>query len=349
MPNIDIDSWLSSLGVDGYFTNLLSDVRYLSNFTGSNGYVVVARNGSLFFTDGRYLAQAQEQCRGFACAIGGMAEAAESAVRLGVRRLAVDSSQFTAREFSRLTELCCDVELVDLQRPLRDLRMVKNDEEIAALREACEITVHSFQEILNEGLEGRTEVEIAGRLEHLFRVHGAEDRAFASIVATGANSANPHHGASLQRVVKGDFVKVDCGARVAGYHADFTRTVVVGTPTEWQQEIHRLVAAAQRAAVQAVKPGVSSIDLDALARGIIAEGGRREEFVHPLGHGVGLDIHEYPILGREEAILRPRMVVTIEPGIYTPGLGGVRIEDTVLVSESGATVLTEFERGLIEV
>ncbi|MED6331620.1 MAG: M24 family metallopeptidase, partial [Actinomycetota bacterium] len=197
---------------------------------------------------------------------------------------------------------------------------------------------------------GDREADIARRLEAAFAEWGADDRAFVTIVASGENSALPHHRAGDHQLATGDLLVIDCGAKVDGYHADMTRTFVVGAePSEWQHEIHSLVLQAQQAARDAVAPEVVAGDIDAAAREPITHAGFGEAFAHGTGHGVGLEIHEQPMLSaRSSAVLPENAVVTVEPGIYLPGRGGVRIEDTVVVAHA-PQVLTEMQRGLTRV
>lgn len=339
------------LGADSLLASDLVSVRYLSGFSGSNGAVLHCPGASVVATDGRYTAQAQAECSGAEVVTTRdlIPELIKRAATLGCRVLAVEETKWTLSQQAEAAAAAdsVGVRLVDLGAALAALRMVKDTDEVVALERACEITVAAWQDLLEEGLSGRTELDLAGRLEHHFRLLGAEDRAFSTIVASGPNSAVPHHQPTDRVVAQGDLVKIDCGARVAGYHADFTRTVVVGEPATWQSEIHTAVRAAQAAALAQVAPGADALALDSVARAALAEAGYAERFVHPLGHAVGLEIHERPILGREAAILRPNMALTIEPGVYLPGLGGVRIEDTVLVTESGYRNLTNADRGLL--
>jgi Xaa-Pro aminopeptidase len=196
---------------------------------------------------------------------------------------------------------------------------------------------------------GRTERDVAHELEHRMHVHGAEGPAFATIVAGGPHSAIPHHRPTDRPLERGDLLKIDFGSRVGGYHSDMTRTVVVGAPpSPWQQEIHDLVAAAQRAGRDALAPGAAAVDVDAAARAVIEQGGHGPEFPHGLGHGVGLQIHERPMMGpTADGRLDCRMPVTVEPGVYLPGRGGVRIEDTLIVGHGGPLLLTTTTRELL--
>lgn len=333
---------------DAILVSRLIHVRYLCGFSGSNGALLLTVDGAILFTDGRYLTQAAAEAPDVAVVRErAVVPAGVAAARArGCRRLAVEGEWLSADALNALAGL--EIGIVPQVGWVEELRLLKDDGEIAAIAEACAITDAALADLWSEGLAGRSERDLAGRLEHLFRLHGAEDRAFESIVATGPNSAVPHHQPTDRLVAPGDLVKIDCGARVAGYHADETRTVVVGAPAVWQRELHELVLAAQIAGRAALMAGADPMVVDAAARSVVAAAGLGEAFLHPLGHAVGLEIHERPFLGRPEGILRPRMPVTVEPGVYLAGRGGVRIEDTILITEDGQQSLTNLTRELLE-
>ncbi len=231
---------------------------------------------------------------------------------------------------------------------VENLRAVKDEDELAALERATAITVAALDQLAGEMRPGVTEVALARRLEQLFGELGAEDRAFDTIVGSGPHSAIPHHQPGPRALAVGDLVVVDAGARVDGYHADMTRTFVVGESVlPWQEEIHRVVDEARSAAADAYRPGASAREIDAIARGIVAREGLGDRFTHGLGHGVGLQIHEAPNVGaRSTGTISSGMAITVEPGVYLPGLGGVRIEDTLVVTDAGPRILTEAPRSL---
>jgi Xaa-Pro aminopeptidase len=268
-------------------------------------------------------------------------------IERGFTSIGIEYGHLSFAEMSSLHESFPAVEFFDCTGLFVEVRKVKSDSEVASLRLACSITERAFQQLFTEGLAGKTELHIAGRIEQLFRELGADDRAFSTIVASGEQGAIAHHSPNARIIREGDLVTIDAGARVAGYHADMTRTVAVAYANSRQSEIYEVVESAQWAALAAVRGGYSIKELDAVARNVIAEAGFGEYFTHGLGHGVGVQIHESPMLGREEGILQPCMPITIEPGIYIPGFGGVRIEDTVLVSDSGYEALTRPTRGLV--
>jgi Xaa-Pro aminopeptidase len=238
---------------------------------------------------------------------------------------------------------------VRLGPAVEQLRTVKDDGELALLREACAIGDRALRETLERTAPGQTEREVARRLEACMVELGAEGVAFETIVATGPNSAIPHHRPTDREILRGDLLKIDFGARYSGYHADCTRTVVVGgTPADWQREIHDVVRRAQRAGRHALRVGADLRAVDAAARDVVVEAGYGDAFPHGLGHGVGLEIHEAPMLGvRATGRLAGRTPVTVEPGVYLPGRGGVRIEDTLVVGEGTPELLTTTSKDLL--
>ena len=231
---------------------------------------------------------------------------------------------------------------------IKGLRIVKGKEELKIIEKACEIADRAVMAAIEEVSEGKREREIAAKVEYLMKMNGAEKPAFDTIIASGYRSALPHGIASDKRIEKGDLVVIDLGALYNHYNSDITRTIVVGSPSDKQKEIYEIVLEAQKKAIEAAKPGMTAKELDSIARDIIKEYGYGEYFIHSLGHGVGLEIHEWPRISQyDETILKEGMVITIEPGIYIPKFGGVRIEDTIVITKSGAKRLTKTERELI--
>jgi len=321
----------------------LINVRYLSGFTGSNGALLVFADdrGPVLATDGRYRTQAAEQAPDVEIAIERavgrylVGRAADD----GVRKLGFESNVVTVDGFDALTgeldERGGETELVRAAGTVETLREVKDAGELALLRLACEAADAALKDLVACGgvRPGRTEREVGRELEALMLDHGADGISFETIVAAGPNSAIPHHRPTEAVLAEGDFVKIDFGALVAGYHSDMTRTFVLGKAADWQLEIYALVAEAQRAGREALRPGAGLRDVDAAARQLIADAGYGEQFGHGLGHGVGLQIHEAPGIGATSAgTLLAGSVVTVEPGVYLPGRGGVRIEDTLVVA-----------------
>ncbi|WP_322861370.1 Xaa-Pro peptidase family protein [Mycobacterium europaeum] len=355
---------IGAVGLDAMLVSDLHNVRYLSGFTGSNGALLVFADDRdpVLATDGRYRTQAAEQAPGLEIAIERalgrhlVGRAAEG----GVARLGFESNVVTVDAFDVLTgelgERHADTELVRAAGTVEALREVKDDGEVALLRLACEAADAALAELVERGglRPGRTEREVSRELEALMLDHGADAISFETIVAAGANSAIPHHRPTDAPLAAGDFVKIDFGALVAGYHSDMTRTFVLGKAADWQLEIYQLVADAQRAGREALRPGASLRDVDGAARRMIVDAGYGEQFGHGLGHGVGLQIHEAPGIGATSTgTLLAGSVVTVEPGVYLPGRGGVRIEDTLVVPDEAAAargqapeLLTRFPKEL---
>jgi Xaa-Pro aminopeptidase len=341
---------LDDLGVDAFFVSRLQNVRYLTGFTGSNGQALLGRSGAVFFTDGRYTEQSRREVpdvERLTCASGYREDLAQHCD--GIARMGFESHAMSVAERDRLGGSLAQVELVPVEGAVERLRETKDDEEHELLRAAQRITDAAFDRLLDLLAVGLTERHVATELERLFREEGADDMAFDPIVAFGENAAEPHHAPGHRMLEEGDVVKLDIGALTGGYHADMTRTVSFGSPPAELRKIHDVVRQAQEAGIDAVRGGVTGIQADQAARAVIEDAGYGDRFVHGLGHGVGLEIHEGPWLGRDKTNELPTgAVVTVEPGVYVPGLGGVRIEDMVEVTEEGGRVLGTSTRELIE-
>jgi len=345
---------LATLEVDALIVTRLPNVRYLTGFTGSNGQAVVAADGSAaFLTDGRYDEQSSHEVPDLprtAYTEGYPRPLVDACRTLGATRAAFERRGLTYAGWERLSELADGLELVAADDPVERLRRAKDGEEVELIGRAQGFADQAFEKVvLNGGLRaGVTERVLARELEDAMLDAGADDRAFESIVAFGELAAEPHHHLTDRELVRGDMVKLDFGAVSGGYHSDMTRTVAFGQPDPRLRELRDLVAEAQRAGVEAVRPGASSVEVDAAARSVIAAAGHGDAFPHGLGHGVGLEIHEDPFLRwdtGEELVVG--MVVTIEPGVYIPGLGGVRIEDMVEVTADGRREIPRSTRELI--
>jgi Xaa-Pro aminopeptidase len=346
---------LAEAGVDALLVTDLVNVRYLTGFTGSNAALLVHADGdpaSRFCTDGRYRTQAADEVPDLEAVIDRASATALAALvpALGVQRPGFESDAVTVDAHDVLAA-AAGVPLHRAPGLVQQLRAVKDAAEVAALAAACAVGDAAFADLLAAGglRPGRTEREVALDLEGRMRGHGATGPAFATILAAGAHSAVPHHRPGDAVLEAGDLVTLDFGALVDGYHSDMTRTVVLGRAADWQRELYALVAEAQAAGREALAPGADVVAVDAAARGVVERAGRGEEFVHGLGHGVGLQIHEAPALGKTATgVLAAGMVVTVEPGVYLPGRGGVRIEDTLVVRDGGADLLTRTTRELLE-
>jgi Xaa-Pro aminopeptidase len=338
----------------------LINVRYLSGFTGSNAALLVFADDvpPVLATDGRYRTQAAQQAPDVEVAIERACARylAGRAASAGARRLGFESHVVTVDGFDALAREIEEIgttELVRASHTVEALREIKDAGEIALLRLACEAADAALTDLVASGglRPGRTEREVGRELEALMLDHGADGISFETIVASGPNSAIPHHRPTDAVLAAGDFVKIDFGALVGGYHSDMTRTFVLGKAADWQREIYQLVSVAQQAGRDALQAGASLADVDGAARGVIVDAGHGEHFGHGLGHGVGLQIHEAPGINATAAgTLLADSVVTVEPGVYLPGRGGVRIEDTLVVADKTAgkrpELLTQFPKEL---
>jgi Xaa-Pro aminopeptidase len=336
-------------------TNLVN-VGYLCGFTGSNGYLFVTSDRCLFVTDGRYRFQAAGQVQGAEIQIClTHQEVIDTFTKLtaeGLARVGYEGTHVTVVSrgaawepppgLDKLNTYFPGAELVPVQGLVEELRKVKDPDEIGSIRKAAALGDQGFDYILGKVKPGVTERELALDLEFYLRSIGAEAMSFDVIVAAGERSALPHAHPSDKRIEPGEFVLFDFGCVVDGYCSDMTRTVVLGPLDDRHKEIYELVARSQIAGLEAAGPGIACGDVDAVARNVIARAGHEEAFMHGLGHGVGLEIHEAPTLGPSGEDLVEGDVVTIEPGVYRQGFGGCRLEDLVLVTASGCEVLTRF-------
>lgn len=345
-----LKSVLAEQGLDGMLISRLSNIRYICGFTGSAGSCIITPNENYFITDGRYMEQSKNEVKGFERFIdyGTHIEIAQknNLISKGLK-LALESDSLSVSSYNQLTELFPDVKWESTKMILENLAAVKDKSEIEALRTAVEITDKVFNEVLQLLKIGISEKEIALELAMRYRKYG-EGEAFPSIVASGPNSALPHVQPGERKLKLGDFVVVDAAAKYAGYHADMTRTVVIGKATEKHHEIYELVKKSQQAGIDAVKAGVACKAVDDTTRAVIADAGYGDKFIHSTGHGIGLEIHAYPRLSQQsEEILKENNVVTIEPGIYLTGWGGVRIEDNIVVKKDGSEVLNKTSKELM--
>jgi Xaa-Pro aminopeptidase len=348
-------------GLDAVLVTNLLNVRYLTGFTGSNGALLVASDGDdLFGTDGRYTTQAATQVPDVEVLVdrATVAGLAAIAVRRGLGRIGYESHDLTVDGLAALQQVLTEgaahgravPELESVRRAVEAQRAIKDEREIELLRQACAVADQALAEMIAEGAlrPGRTELEVGRDLDARMLRLGAEAPSFETIVATGANSAIPHHRPDTTELRAGDLLKLDFGATVDGYHSDMTRTLVLGHAAEWQREIFELVAASQAAGRAALAVGADVVAVDAASREVIAAAGHGDHFTHGLGHGVGLEIHEAPGIGPLGAgTLAAGMAVTVEPGVYLPGRGGVRIEDTLIVTDDAPELLTLTSKELL--
>jgi len=344
-------------GLDAVLVTNLLNVRYLTGFTGSNGVLLVRTDGAdLLGTDGRYTTQAGIQAPDVELLVdrATVAALARAAVQRGTGTLGYESHDLTVDGFAALQKMLADAgtppELTSVRCAVEKQRAIKDDDEIESLRRACAVADQALAELAAEGSlrPGRTELEVSRELDARMLVLGAEAVSFETIVATGANSAIPHHRPDSTVLRDGDFLKLDFGATVDGYHSDMTRTLVLGHASDWQREIYELVAASQAAGRAALAVGADVVAVDTASRQVIVDAGHGDHFTHGLGHGVGLEIHEAPGIGPSGAgSLAAGMAVTVEPGVYLPGHGGVRIEDTLIVTDDEPELLTLTSKELL--
>jgi Xaa-Pro dipeptidase len=335
-------------GADAVLITSGVHLRYLAGFTGSNGALLLTDEAAVLATDGRYLEQAAAEAPGLE-----LVDARDSAPALLPRctgSLAFEDGAVTVAEHGRWAADWAG-EWVGITGSLSELRRRKDPAEVVALREACAVTDRAFDAVLARLAVGWTERRLAAALEAAMREQGADGLAFETIVAAGPNGSRPHHRPTDRPIGSGEFVTCDFGAQVGGYHADMTRTVIVGGPVAaWQEEVYQVVRAAQRLGRQALHPDADTREIDRVARDAISAAGYGDAYPHGLGHGVGLQIHEAPLIGQSTAgRLGEQAVVTVEPGIYLPGVGGVRIEDTLFVGPDGNELLTRTSRELLVV
>ncbi|OCF89629.1 M24 family metallopeptidase [Nocardia brasiliensis] len=351
-------SLLVENGVDGLLVTDLVNLRYLTGFTGSNAALLVhswdmrnAEDRTVIGTDGRYRTQVAEQVPDLRAEIAKATarRIIELAGEWQLGRIGYESHIVTVDQHRGFVEQRTGLDFVATPGLVEQLRMVKDAHEVEQLRAACAAGDAGLATLLERGglRPGRTERQVARDLEWAMFEHGAEAVSFETIVAAGANSAVPHHRPTEALLAAGDFVKLDFGATVGGYHSDMTRTFVLGAPSDWQREVYELVRAAQKAGCEALRPGAKTADVDAASRTVIEAAGHGALFVHGLGHGVGLQIHEAPGLAKNgTGTLLSGVAVTVEPGVYFPGRGGVRIEDTLVVREGGPELLTNTGKDL---
>lgn len=336
---------LADSGCDALVVSKAENVRWLTGFTGSNGTVALSNDAFSLITDGRYTVQAAQELSAADVeaeiiierdALGPIRDIVDSSARLGL-----ESHDISWANQLRFAETFSDHELVPTVGLIEELRKIKDLGEIERLRLAADITDRALANIRSELAQGRSERAIAQLLEQTMRSFGADEASFPTIVASGPNSALPHASPTERTLANGDLVIIDVGARVDGYGSDMTRTFMIGSPSAEQQDLFDAVSRAQSAGVALVRSGVAASELDAICRQSLAGDHLEEAFLHGTGHGIGLEIHENPILSaRTKETIRSGYVITIEPGAYVAGLGGVRIEDSVVVTDAGCDPIT---------
>lgn len=325
--------------------------RYLTGFTGSSGYVLVTRQKAFLLTDFRYMTQAAEQAAGFEVVEHG-ASVNESLKQLlaeeGIDRLGFEEDKVVFSQYRAYERDLKPVELVPVKELVEELRQFKDEDELKLMKEAADLADKTFLHMLEILKPGVSEWDMALELETFMRKNGASGPSFDTIIASGERSAMPHGVASEKILGRDEFVTMDFGALMNGYCSDITRTVFLGQPSAKHREIYDIVLEAQMHTLEFLRPGMTGREGDALARDIITKYGYGEQFGHSTGHGLGMEVHESPRVSKlGDTVLQPGMVVTVEPGIYIPGFGGVRIEDDVVITENGVKRLTESTKEFI--
>jgi len=349
---------LENSRIEALLVTHLSNIRYLCGFTGSAGALVVTPAKSVFFTDGRYTEQARAEVQGARVVIAHKSPLiaagewlAAHGKKLRLQAIGIEGDDLTVAERTRLVQsLGRGFRLRQAPPLVEKARVVKDEDEIRLLRAAVTLGASLFDYALKAIRPGVKETEVAAEMEYAARRAGAEGMSFETIIASGPRSALPHGRASQAAIPSQGFVVCDFGVILAGYCSDMTRTVCVGQPSDKARRMYQAVREAQQAAIEAVRPGAGVTEVDRAARESLHKDGLGRYFTHSTGHGVGLEIHEAPRLAADQTdVLCPGMVVTIEPGVYLAGIGGVRIEDMVVVTENGCTVLTPTGKELITI
>lgn len=334
-------------GLESLLVSHEPNVRYLTNFTGDSSLLLLGRGVELMISDSRFETQLKQECPDLETIIRTSRTTltdclTETLAQRKIKRVGIEGSSMTVSEFRKLSEKLPDVEFVPVEGLVEELREIKDQHEIAAIRRAIDQAQVAFQGVQAMFTPEMTEREVAHELEHLMRRRGAVKAAFDPIVGVGPQSALPHYRPAHARLSDSPFVLIDWGAvESEGYHSDLTRVLCTSKIPPKLDKLYRVVLQAHDSAIRELRPGVAGKVVDAVARKVIADAGFEKFFGHGLGHGIGLEIHEGPRLSPlAERILQPGMVITIEPGIYLPGVGGVRLEDDVLITEDGYEVLT---------
>ena len=341
---------LERLGLEALVFFGLPGIRYLTGFTGSDGVLVLSLEEACFLTDSRYTEQAAQETSGVMVReYRGKSEGVAELVReWKVTRIGIEAEHATVALYQALGNALAGVALIPVGAELDDLRRVKDCKEVKLIAECADLASSAFLAILDEIQPGAVERDIALSLELAMKKAGADDKSFDFIVASGTRGALPHGKASTKTISDGELVTVDFGAVLQGYCSDETVTVAVGEPNARQREVYQVVKEAHDRALDAIRPGVSLKHLDSLARTFIEKKGFGKYFGHGLGHGVGLEVHEKPVVSyKSEGLVEEGMVFTVEPGIYIPNWGGVRIEDTVMVTGDGCQILTKVSKELM--
>lgn len=345
---------MATEGIDGLLLTGEANVRYISGFSSGDSYALLTEKGQVFLTDSRYTEQAGRECAGFTVMdyrgnSSSLEETLAAVCRdLGIRRLGFERDIVTYDLYETLRGRLDQTALVPTRDIVESVRIIKDEEEIRIMKKAAAIATAALEDLLPLIKPGISELDIQRELEYLLLKGGAAGTSFPTIVASGPRGSLPHGAPSGRQVQPGDFITLDFGARYQGYCSDMTRTLVLGEPDTRQKEVYGVVQKAQAAGLSAVRAGVLGSEVDQAAREVIQQAGYGDYFGHGLGHGLGLEIHEQPFVNKRcEKLLQAGSVLTVEPGIYLPDWGGVRIEDSVLVTPAGCEIITHFSKELI--
>lgn len=341
---------------DAFLVTKPESVTYLTGFTGDSSHLIISEKGCILITDGRYTEQADQECGDKVEILKWInndrygIETYQAVVKkFDVKTLAFESGSLSYSDFIKLSGGFKEVTLMQTEGLIEDSRQIKDKTEVSYLREACRISDRALELTIPHIKPGISEIELAARLEYNIKTEGADDISFTTIVLSGKKTSLLHGKPDRTKIKNGDFLLFDFGALYKGYHADISRTIVVGRASEKQQELYNIILRAQKAAIEVIKPGIQGNKPDKIVRDIIPN--EYIDYYYPgIGHGVGLEIHEIPFIKKEaDFIFKEGMVLTVEPGIYIPGWGGLRIEDTILVRKNSSESLTHFPKELTEI
>lgn len=330
-------------GIDIFFTFKSENIRYISNFSGGSGLLLVTENRTILFTDPRYGEEAAEKTVEVEVKVGTniLDDLIKELGTYSTKSIGFEAEEITYSQYKKIMDSLPSVRLNPTYGLVEDIRIIKDEGEIEEIKRAIDIAAKAFKKISENLLPGASEWDISAELEYRIRRGGAEKIAFDFIVVSGDRGSLPHGIGTNRRVETGEMVTIDFGAKYNGYHSDCTRTLSVGDFGQKEAEIYNIVLSAQMEAIEGVREGVPAREIDKIARDIVEDAGYGEYFGHGAGHGVGLEVHESPrVSAKSDTILKAGMVITVEPGIYIPGWGGARIEDMILVTKEGCEILT---------
>lgn len=345
-----IKKYLSDTGVDAFLITHIPNVRYVSGFSGSSAAILITVGNDYFFSDFRYKEQSVVQVKDFDIIINYNADDEFKKIisENGLKSVYFESTHITVDGLERLKKNNPDAEFIPQKLKIEEFTIIKTSDEISLMKKAVDITERVFGSMLDFIKPGMTEKDVSAEISYLQRKYGAEKDAFDPIVASGRRGALPHGIASDKIIKSREMVTLDFGCVYNGFCSDLTRTIAIGKPDEELRKIYNIVLDAQRKAIDSVKAGIRANELDQVSREYISSSGYGEKFGHGLGHGLGIEVHEQPSVSwRSDAILNSGTVITIEPGIYIENLGGVRIEDNVLIKEDGCEVFNKTSRELL--